>query len=40
MCGALQDCFEMILANAKEIHDLKQVRRKTDKRDCKKVGMF
>ena len=31
---ALQDCFEMILANAKEIHDLKQVRRKTDKRDC------
>ena len=24
----------MILANAKEIHDLKQVRRKTDKRDC------
>ena len=31
---ALQDCFEMILANAKEIHDLRQVRRKTDKRDC------
>jgi len=31
---ALQDCFEMILANAKEIYDLKQVRRKTDKRDC------
>ena len=31
---ALQDCFEMILANAKEIHDLRQVRRKTDKGDC------
>jgi len=24
----------MILANAKEIHNLRQVRRKTDKRDC------
>jgi hypothetical protein len=40
MCGALQDCFEMILTHAKEIHDLKQARRKTDKRDCEKVVMF
>ncbi len=31
---SLQDRFEMIVANAREIHDLKKARRKTDKRDC------
>jgi len=31
---ALQDRFKMILADVKEIHDLRQVRRKTDRRDC------